>query len=136
MVVIGAYADGETGSGIRTHVAWNRGETVTIEEDIVTLSKEDILAVAKAARELPMAWLAQAEFPAKAIVQESFRTTEQLLPGWKPGEPYELKVIRGAMAGIAGGTDPRSGTFKAQAVRAAAQLHDYAVKLLVDLAAK
>ena len=80
-----------------------------------------------------MAWLAQADFPAASIVKDSFRTAEQMLPGWDPGEPYELKVIRGALAGIAGGTDPRSGTFKAQAVRAAAQLHDYAVKLLMEV---
>lgn len=99
----------------------------------MTLSNEDILAVAKAAQELPMAWLAQADFPAKAIVKESFRSAEQTLPDWTAGEPYELKVIRGVLAGISGGTDPRSGTFKVQAVRASAQLHDYAVKLLVEL---
>lgn len=136
MVFPGAYADGETGSRIRTHVVWSRGNAAAREEDTVTLSKEDILAVAKAAQELPMAWLAQVDFPAKDIVKESFRTAEQTLPGWTPGEPYEIKVLRGLLAGIAGGTDPRSGSFKAQAVRAAAQLHDYAVKLLVELASK
>lgn len=103
---------------------------------MTTLSKDDILAVATAAQTLPMAWLAQADFPAKDSVKNSFRDAEQILPGWNTGEPYELQVIRGTLAGIVGDTDPRSGTFRAQAVRAAAQLHDYAVKLLVELASK
>lgn len=102
----------------------------------MTLSKPDILAVAQAAQELRMPWLAQADFPGKDIVKASFRNAEQILPGWTAGEPYELKVIRGVLAGISGGTDPRSGPFKSQAVRAAAQLHDYAVQLLVELASE
>lgn len=118
-------------------MVWSFGDAAAREENTVkTLSKEDILAVAKAAQELPMAWLAQADFPAKGTVKDSFRDAEQMLPGWTPGEPHEMKVIRGALSGIAGGTDPRSGPFKAQAVRAAAQLHDYAVKLLLELASE
>jgi hypothetical protein len=115
-------------------MVWSRGNATAREEGTVTtLSNEDILAVAKAANTVRMSWLAQADFPAKPIVKESFRSAEQTLPDWTAGEPYELKVIRGVLAGISGGTDPRSGTFKAQAIQAAAQLHDYAVKLLAEL---
>lgn len=100
------------------------------------LSKEDTLVVAKAAGELPMAWLAQPDFPDRALVRQAFRNAGQMLPGWTPGEPHELTSVRSALTGIAAGPDLRAGTFKAQAVRVAAQLHDYAVKLLMELTSK
>jgi hypothetical protein len=63
---------------------------------------------AKAAQILPMAWLTQAEFPAKTTVKQAFCVAIAELP---EAATYEDRVIRG-------------GTYKAQAIYAAAQLHD------------
>jgi hypothetical protein len=76
---------------------------------------------AKAAQILPMAWLTQAEFPAKTTVKQAFRVAIAELP---EATTYEDRVIRAALQTIVDGVDTRGGGFKAQAIYAAAQLHD------------
>lgn len=88
---------------------------------------ENALAIAAAARELPMPWLVQSDFPAKKAVTDSFRNALAKLP---EQQSYDSVMTRHALQSIIGGPDPRSGSFKDQAVRAAAQLHDLALKEL------
>lgn len=76
---------------------------------------------AKAAQILPMAWLAQAEFPAKTTVRQAFRVAIAELP---EATTYEDNLVRAALQTIVDGVDTRGGTFKAQAIYAAGQLHD------------
>lgn len=80
-----------------------------------------LIPYAKAAQHLPMSWLAQSEFPAKTLVKDSFRDAIAELPG---ATTYEDNLVRSALEAVVDGTDPRGGTFKAQAIYAAAQLHD------------
>lgn len=84
---------------------------------------------AKAAQHLRMAWLAQSEFPSKTLVQGSFRDAIAELP-----EPtaYEDSLVRSALQAVIDGTDPRGGTYKAQAIYAAAQLHDRVTSLALE----
>jgi hypothetical protein len=89
---------------------------------------EYALAIAEAAHKLPMPWLTQADFPAKKIVVDSLRDALDKLP---ESESYEAVMVRNALQAIIDGPDPRSGPIKAQAIRAAAQLHDLALKTLV-----
>jgi hypothetical protein len=88
---------------------------------------EYALAIAAAAHKLPMPWLTQADFPAKKIVADSFRDALAKLP---ESESYEAVMVRHALQAIIDGPDPRSGPFKSQAIRTAAQLHDLALKTL------
>lgn len=90
-------------------------------------------AIAAAAREVPMPWLVQSEFPAKAAVKEAFRRAEELLPAWAPGQSSEYQDVVAKVLSIGHGTDPRGGPFRSQAIQASALLHEYAVKLLVEL---
>jgi hypothetical protein len=75
-----------------------------------------ITSYARAAQHLPMAWLAQADFPARTIVKESFKDALRELPA---PDGYDDSVLRSALEIIVSGPDPRGGTFKAQAVQAA-----------------
>lgn len=84
---------------------------------------------AKAAQTLPMAWLTQAEFPSKTLVKNSFRDALAKLP---EAEAYEDNLVRSALKAVVDGVDPRGGTFKAQAIHAAARLHDRVVALALD----
>jgi hypothetical protein len=88
---------------------------------------ENALAIASAAHELPMPWLVQADFPGKKTVTDSFRDALAKFPG---SESYDALMVRHALQAIVDGPDPRSGSFKTQAIRAAAQLHDLALKEL------
>jgi hypothetical protein len=88
---------------------------------------ENALAIAAAANELPMPWLVQTEFPAKKAVAESFRGALAKLPA---PESYEATMVRHALQAVVDGPDPRGGSFEAQAIRAAAQLHALALKAL------
>ncbi|GAA4034231.1 hypothetical protein GCM10023063_17750 [Arthrobacter methylotrophus] len=88
---------------------------------------ENALAIAAAARELPMPWLVQTDFPARKVVTDSFRDALGKLP---ESESYEWSMVRHALQAIVDGPDPRSGFFEDQAIRAAAQLHDLALKEL------
>jgi hypothetical protein len=88
---------------------------------------ENALAISAAARELPMPWLVQSEFPAKKAVTDSFRSALSKLP---EAQSYESIMVRHALQAVVDGPDPRSGPFKDQAIRAAAQLHDLALKEL------
>lgn len=85
-----------------------------------------LTSYAKAAQHLPMAWLTQSEFPAKDLVISSFQDALAELP---TPAGYDDNVVRSALEFIVAGPDPRSGTFKAQAIYAAAQLHDQVTKL-------
>lgn len=84
---------------------------------------------AKAAQILPMAWLSQSEFPSKSLVKDAFRIAVAELP---EVDSYEDNLVRSALQAIVDGPDPRSGTFKAQAIYAAGQLHDRVVTLAVE----
>ena len=75
---------------------------------------------AKAAQALPMAWLTQFEFPAKALVEQSF---VDAITDLHASDNYGDNLVRSALEAIVSGIDPR-GTFKAQAIQAAAQPHD------------
>lgn len=88
---------------------------------------ENALSIAAAANTLPMPWLVQAEFPGKKIVTDSFRDALAKLPEF---ESFDAIMVRHALQTIIDGPDPRSGPFKAQAIRAAAQLHELALKEL------
>jgi hypothetical protein len=89
---------------------------------------ENALAIAAAAaNELPLPWLVQSEFPGKKAVTDSFRDALAKLP---EADSYEALMVRHALQAIVDGPDPRSGSFKDQAVRAAAQLHALALKEL------
>lgn len=76
---------------------------------------------AKAAQALPMAWLTQAEFPAKPLVKDSFQAALEELP---EAAGYQDNLVRSALQAIVDGVDPRGGSFQTQAIHAAAQLHD------------
>lgn len=84
---------------------------------------------AKAAQHLPMAWLTQSEFPHKDIVKGSFVDAVADLP-----EPrtYDDNLVHSALKAIVSGPDPRGGSFKAQAIQAAARLHDRVVALALE----
>lgn len=84
---------------------------------------------AKAAQVLPMAWLTQSEFPSKTVVKNAFRIAIAELP---EVNTYEDNLVRSALQAIADGPDPRGGTFKAQAIYAAGQLHDRVVTLALE----
>lgn len=84
---------------------------------------------AKAAQHLPMAWLTQSEFPAKALVKSSFEDAVAALPA---PESYDDSLVHSALREIVAGPDPRSGSFKAQAIQAAAKLHDRVVSLALE----
>lgn len=84
---------------------------------------------AKAAQHLNMAWLTQAEFPAKTLVKSSFKDALDELPEL---DGYQDNLVRSALQSIVDGTDPRGGTFKAQAIYAAAQLHDRVAALALE----
>lgn len=84
---------------------------------------------AKAAQVLPMAWLAQAEFPSKDVVKKAFRIAVSELP---EATAYEDNVVRSALQAIADGPDPRGGRFEKQAIYAAGQLHDRVVRLVLQ----
>lgn len=81
---------------------------------------------AKAAQHLPMAWLTQTESPAKDLVIDSFRDALDELP---TATGYEDSLVRSAVEAIVAGPDPRSGSFRRQAIQAAAKLHDRVTKL-------
>lgn len=76
-----------------------------------------------------MAWLAQADFPARTIVRNSFKDALEELPA---PDGYDDSVLRSALEVIVSGPDPRGGTFKAQAIQAAAQLHDSLAVLVLE----
>lgn len=76
-----------------------------------------------------MAWLTQSEFPSKTVVQNAFRIAIAELP---EVNSYEDNTVRSALQAVVNGPDPRGGTFKAQAVYAAGQLHDRVVKLALE----
>lgn len=76
-----------------------------------------------------MAWLAQSEFPPKTVVQNAFRIAIAELP---ESSAYEDNLVRSALQAVVDGPDPRAGTFKAQAVYAAGQLHDRVVNLALE----
>jgi hypothetical protein len=84
---------------------------------------------AKAAQHLRMSWLTQSEFPAKALVKDSFRDAIAELPA---STGYQDNLVRSALQSIVDGPDPRGGPFKAQAIYAAAQLHDRVVSLALE----
>lgn len=88
---------------------------------------------AKAAQHLPMAWLAQGQFPAKSLVEEAFLNALDELP---ESDNYQDNLVRSALSTIVTGPDPRGGTFKAQAIYAAAQLHDRVTALALEPKAK
>ncbi|MBG0739049.1 hypothetical protein IV500_06495 [Paeniglutamicibacter antarcticus] len=91
---------------------------------------ENALAIAAAARELPMPWLTQAGFPGKKIVKDSFRDALAKFP---ETDAYDAITVRHALQTIIQGPDPRGGSFKAQAIHAAAQLHELALKELTTV---
>jgi hypothetical protein len=76
-----------------------------------------------------MAWLTQSEFPAKAIVEDSFQDAINELPA---ADSYEESLVRAALQTIVDGPDPRGGSFQAQAINAAAQLHDRVTALALE----
>lgn len=84
----------------------------------------DLTQYAKAAQHLPMAWLTQSEFPAKALVKEAFQSAIKELPEMRSGDDSLAHLVRFALESVVCGVDPRGGAFKAQAIYAAAQLHD------------
>lgn len=86
---------------------------------------------AKAAQHLPMAWLTQTEFPAKAIVKEAFQSAIRELPDVADGNDSQAHLVRFALESVVNGVDPRGGAFKAQAIYAAAQLHDRVTALVL-----
>ncbi|HEX9088662.1 MAG TPA: hypothetical protein VF867_14170 [Arthrobacter sp.] len=88
---------------------------------------------AKAAQHLRMSWLTQSEFPAKELVKEAFRDAIAELP---EATTYEDNLVRAALQALLDGTDPRGGTFKAQAIYAAAHLHDQVTALALEPKAK
>ena len=88
----------------------------------------DLTQYAKAAQHLPMAWLTQSEFPAKDLVRQSFEDAIAELPA---PQGYDDNLVRSALDAVVAGPDPRSGAFKAQAIYAAAQLHDRVTKLVL-----
>jgi hypothetical protein len=84
-------------------------------------SMSNLSQYAKAAQHLPMAWLTQAEFPAKPLVVSSFEDALEELP--RAGS-YQESLVRSSLETIVAGPDPRGGSFEAQAIHAAAKLHD------------
>jgi len=86
----------------------------------------DLTRYAKAAQALPMAWLTQSDFPSKDLVKSSFREALNELPA---SNLYQDNLVRAAGESVVSGVDPRSGTFKAQAIHAAAKLHDRVTEL-------
>lgn len=88
-----------------------------------------LAAYAKAAKELPMAWLTQSEFPAKDLVESSFQDALAELPA---PEGYEDSLVRSALESVIAGPDPRGGKFQSQAIQAAAKLHDRVVTLALE----
>ena len=84
---------------------------------------------AKAAQHLRMAWLTQSAFPATAIVIDAFRDAIAELP---EATTSEESLVRSALQTIADGSDPRAGSFKAQSIYAAAQLHDRVAVLALE----
>jgi hypothetical protein len=88
-----------------------------------------LIQYAKAAQHLPMAWLTQAEFPARSLVKDSFREALEELP---ESDSYQDGLVRSALQSIVDGVDPRGGSFQAQAVYAAAQLHDRVAALVLE----
>ena len=84
---------------------------------------------AKAAQHLRMAWLTQSEFPATAIVIDAFRDAIAELP---EATTSEESLVRSALQTIADGSDSRAGSFKAQSIYAAAQLHDRVAVLALE----
>lgn len=88
-----------------------------------------LTAYAKAAQHLPMAWLTQSLFPAKDLVESSFRDALAELPA---PEGYEDNLVRSAMETVIAGPDPRGGKFQAQAIQAAAKLHDRVITRLLE----
>jgi hypothetical protein len=93
----------------------------------------DLTQYAKAAQHLPMAWLTQSEFPAKDLVKQSFEDAIAELPA---PQGYEDNQVRSALDAVVAGPDPRGGAFKAQAIYAAAQLHDRVTVLALAPKAK
>lgn len=89
----------------------------------------DLARYAKAAQHLPMTWLTQSEFPAKDLVKSSFREALGELPA---SNLYQDSLVRSALEAVVNGTDPRGGTFKAQAIHAAAKLHDRVTALALE----
>lgn len=89
----------------------------------------DLTQYAKAAQALPMAWLTQAEFPATPLVKSSFQDALDELP---TAGGYQDNLVRSALQAIVDGVDPRGGTFQAQAIHAAAQLHDRLTTLALE----
>lgn len=84
---------------------------------------------AKAAQHLRMAWLTQSEFPAKSLVIEAFRDAIAELP---EAATYEDSLVRSALQTLVDGSDPRGGAYRAQAIYAAAQLHDRVTALALE----
>jgi hypothetical protein len=92
----------------------------------------DLTRYAKAAQHLPMAWLTQSEFPAKDLVKQSFEDAIAELPEMRSGDDSLAHLVRFALEAVAKGPDPRGGAFKAQAIYAAAQLHDRITALVLE----
>lgn len=89
----------------------------------------NLIQYAKAAQALPMSWLTQAEFPAKPLVKSSFQAALDELP---PSTGYADDMVRHALKAVVAGTDPRGGSFQAQATHAAAQLYDRMTSLALE----
>lgn len=89
-----------------------------------------LVSYAKAAQHIPMAWLTLPEFPAKALVESSFRDALAELPA---PEGYEDNLVRSALEAVIAGPDPRGGRFQAQAIQAAAKLHDRVAGVMLQL---
>lgn len=87
------------------------------------------LLTAHAAVCLPMAWLAQSQFPPKKPVITSFKNAVSFLKGTEDPEAVSVRL---ALETIIAGTDPRGGTFAKQALAAAGKLHDFNARLTVQ----
>jgi hypothetical protein len=70
---------------------------------------ENALAVAAAAKKLPLPWLVQDEFPDKKTVTASFRDALAKLP---EAESFDAIMVHRALQAIVDGADPRSGSFQ------------------------
>ncbi|MCU6479007.1 hypothetical protein [Arthrobacter sp. A2-55] len=90
------------------------------------------VALARAAQEVPMAWLTQSRFPGRKPVVSAFRTAIELLPAPASTEHFALRQLRHDLQDIVDGPDPRGGTFKAQAIHVAGKLHDQAIRSMLQ----
>lgn len=85
------------------------------------MNNPDHLFVGHAAVAVPMAWLAQVQFPPKKAVITSLQQAVSFLAG---AEEPEAASVRLGLENIISGTDPRGGTFAKQTLSAVAKLHD------------